>query len=147
MRLRMVVLVAVGLFPAAAQADPVADVIAAAAAECEGFENGRFEAGDAVTEVDLDGEAPIDRIIDTAGFSCSSMASLYCGSGGCALYAVIGERSWQFQAEGWRMIDWDGRPILLVARDGGWCGGTGSQSCYEAVVWSLGDLLTVMPRN
>ncbi|MDX5360911.1 MAG: hypothetical protein LPL00_05855, partial [Alphaproteobacteria bacterium] len=78
-------------------------------------------------------------------FTCTSARSLYCGSGGCMLHAVIGERSWSFQAEGWRMIAWDGRPILLVARDGGWCGGAGSQLCFEAVVWSFGEMLTVMP--
>jgi hypothetical protein len=126
-------------------ADPVADILSAADADCAGFENGVFGPGDAVTEVDLDGMPPVDRVVDTSEFSCSTMASMTCGSGGCTLYAVVGDDTWEFQAEGWRMIDWGGRPILLIARDGGWCGGVGAQLCFEAVTWSNGDILTVMP--
>jgi hypothetical protein len=143
---RSLMLMTLALLPGAALADPVSDILASASADCARFENGVFDPGDSVIDVDLDGEAPTDRVVDTARFSCSSMASFYCGSGGCTIYAVIGDRSWDFQAEGWRMIDWDG-PILLIARDGGWCGGAGSQLCYEAVVWSHGEMLTVMPRN
>lgn len=128
-------------------ANPVDDIFAAAEADCRGLDNGVFEAQDAVTEIDLDDDGELDRIVDTSRFKCSSAASLYCGSGGCDIHAVIGEESWSYQSEGWRMIDWDGRPILLIARDGGWCGGAGAQLCYEAVVWSHGDMLTVMPRN
>ena len=139
-------LVALALaLPGHAAADPVADILAAAAADCAGFEAGTFAPGDAVVEVDLDGQDPIDRLVDSARFTCSSAASMYCGSGGCMLHAVIGTESWDFQAEGWRMTDWNGRPILLVARDGGWCGGAGAQACVEAVTWSGGQMMTVMP--
>jgi hypothetical protein len=131
--------------PGLAAADPVADILAAAAADCAGFENGAFDPNDAVTEIDLDGVAPLDRLVDTGRFSCTSAASLYCGSGGCTLHAVIGDDAWAFQAEGWRRIDWDGRPILLLALDGGWCGGIGAETCFEAVSWSDGRLMTVMP--
>lgn len=126
-------------------ADPVETILAEARQACEGFESGRFDPGDAVTEVDLDGDGTADRVIDESRFACSSAASMYCGTGGCMVHAVIGPDHWSYQAEGWRMIDWDGRPILLIARDGGWCGGAGSQLCYEAVNWSHGDMLTVMP--
>lgn len=133
------------LWPAFASADPVEDILAEARDVCASYENGVFDAGDAVSEADLDGDGMPDRVVDESRFSCTSMASAYCGSGGCMLHAVIGERAWSFQAEGWRMIDWDGRPILLVARDGGWCGGAGAQLCFEAVTWSHGEALTVMP--
>lgn len=122
-------------------------IIEDARASCSSFENGSFDPADAISEVDLDGDGTVDRLVDESRFSCSSARSLYCGSGGCMLHAVIGDQSWRFQAEGWRMIDWHGRPILLVARDGGWCGGAGSQLCYEAVVWSFGEMLTVMPQR
>ena len=132
--------------PAAAQGPAsVADILAEAEAFCASFENGTFEAGGAVQEVDLDGQPPLDTVVDTSEFACSSMASAYCGTGGCALWTVVGDEVTEFQAEGWRMIDWSGRPILLIARDGGWCGGAGSQLCFEAVTWSAGQLLTVMP--
>ena len=128
-----------------AAADPAEDLIADARAACEGFENGVFEVGEAVATVDLDGDGATDRIVDESAFSCSSAASMYCGSGGCMLHAVVGETVASFQAEGWRVIDWGGRPVLLVARDGGWCGGAGAQLCFEAVTWSMGQMLTVMP--
>ncbi|MEE4118459.1 MAG: hypothetical protein V2I65_05545 [Paracoccaceae bacterium] len=135
------------LCAAQAAADPLDDLIAEARASCEGYGNGVFEAGDAVHEVDLDGDGAPDRVVDESAFACSSAASMYCGSGGCMLHAVVGETVASFQAEGWRMIDWDGRPILLVARDGGWCGGAGAQLCFEAVTWSMGQMLTVMPPS
>lgn len=131
--------------PLPALADPVAEILAAATADCAGFEDGVLTVGDAVVPTDLDGAEPLDALIDMGRVTCSSAASLYCGSGGCSLHAVIGEESWEFQAEGWRMIEWDGRPILLIARDGGWCGGAGAQLCFEAVSWSHGMMMTVMP--
>ena len=137
--------VLVTLSPIAANADPVDDILSKARDFCASYENGAFDAGDAVSEVDLDGEDPIDRVVDEGRFSCSSMASAYCGSGGCGLHAIVGDRVWSFQAEDWRMIDWNGRPILLIARDGGWCGGAGAQICFEAVSWSFGEMMTVMP--
>jgi hypothetical protein len=144
---RVIAILALGCLPATALADPVRDILAAAEADCAALENGVFTAGDAAIEVDLDGADPSDRLVDTSRFSCSSAASLYCGPGGCTLHAVIGGQSWSFQAEGWRMIDWDGMPVLLIARDGGWCGGAGAQLCFEAVNWSAGRMMTVMPRT
>lgn len=126
-------------------ADPVTDILDNAKEFCASYEDGRFDPGDAVQSVDLDGDGTADRIVDESAFSCSSMASAYCGSGGCMVHAVIGDRVWDFQAEGWRVVQWDERPILLIARDGGWCGGAGAQVCFEAVVWSAGEMLTVMP--
>ncbi len=144
---RVIAFLALGCLPATALADPVHDILAAAEADCAALGDGVFTADDAVIEVDLDGADPSDRLVDTSRFSCSSAASLYCGSGGCTLHAVIGGQRWSFQAEGWRMIDWDGVPVLLIARDGGWCGGAGAQLCFEAVNWSAGRMMTVMPRT
>ena len=131
-----------------AQAQDTADAVARMVVEARGIcasENGVFNADGAVTEIDLTGDGAPDALVDESLFACSPGASPYCGSGGCTLHAVIDGKSFTFQAEGWRMIDWGGRPILLIARDGGWCGGAGAQGCFEAVVWSHGDMLTVMP--
>lgn len=141
---RLAVLCA-ALLAGPALADPASDILGEAKELCASFEDGSFDAGDAVRRIDLDGDGVADTVIDGSRFSCSSAASMYCGSGGCMVHAVIGDESWSFQAEGWRMIDWDNRPILLIARDGGWCGGAGAQICYEAVVWSHGEKLSVMP--
>ncbi|MEM6942761.1 MAG: hypothetical protein AAF565_03295 [Pseudomonadota bacterium] len=133
------------LVPSATLADPVETILARAKADCAGFENGRFEANDAVTKIDLDGDDAPDILLDESRFTCTSAASMYCGSGGCQLHAIVGDTATSFQAEGWRVIDWNDRPVLLVMRDGYWCGGIGAQSCVEAVVWSQGQRLTVMP--
>jgi hypothetical protein len=129
-----------------AGADPVEDILARAAEDCRAFNAGEFAANDAVVEVDLDGDGPDDALVDESRYTCSSAASMYCGSGGCMLHAVAGGTTSVFQAEGWKIVDWDGRPVLLVARDGGWCGGAGAQLCFEAVAWSDGRMLTVMPE-
>ncbi len=128
-------------------ADTGATIISKARLACESYENGVFDQGKAVSRVDLTGDGISDTVIDEGDFRCSSARSLYCGSGGCSLHAIVNEEVWSFQAEGWRMIDWEGRPILLIARDGGWCGGAGAQVCYEAVVWSHGKMLTVMSQS
>ena len=128
-------------------ADTGATIISKARLACESYENGVFDQGKAVSRIDLTDDGIPDTVIDESDFQCSSAKSLYCGSGGCKLHAIVGDESWSFQAEGWRMIDWEGRPILLIARDGGWCGGAGAQVCYEAVVWSHGKMLTVMPQS
>jgi hypothetical protein len=116
----------------AVQADPVADIIAESEDFCTSLENGTFGAQDAVPPVDHHDEGKMDSIADASRFACSSMASACCGSGGCTLHAVVDDASWSFEAEGWRMIDWDGLPILLIARDGGWCGGAGAQLCFRS---------------
>ncbi len=128
-------------------ADTGATIISKARLACESYENGVFDQGKAVSRVDLTGDGISDTVIDESDFRCSSARSLYCGSGGCTLHAIVDGEVWSFQAEGWRMIDWEGRPILLIARDGGWCGGAGAQVCYEAVVWSHGKMLTVMSQS
>jgi len=121
-------------------AELAGSVITEARKICEGFENGQFDAGSAVQQVDLDGDGKTDTVIDESKFSGASM---YCGSGGCMLHTIVGDKENTFQVEGWRMIDWDGRPILLLARDGGWCGGAGAQLCFQAIYWSMGDMLTM----
>ncbi|MEE4119709.1 MAG: hypothetical protein V2I65_11890 [Paracoccaceae bacterium] len=128
-------------------AEPLDDILARAEAACAGFENGVFDAGTPVTEVDLDGDGTPDRIVDESAFACSSAASMYCGTGGCMLHTIVGDEVRSFQAEGWRLDEWSGHTILLIARDGSWCGGAGAQLCFEAVTWSGGEMLTVMPRQ
>ena len=127
-----------------AQTAGLADtVIAEARKACEGFENGKFDPCDAVQQIDLDGNGTPDTVVDESKFACSSAASMYCGTGGCMLHTIVGNKKRAFQVEGWRMIDGDGRPILLLARDGGWCGGAGAQLCFQAIYWSMGDMLTM----
>jgi|GEM_PF-3394454 len=118
-----------------------------AAADCRSFENGEFNAGEAVTEIELGSQfgTVSAEIVDESKYACSSAASLYCGSGGCMLNLIVDGTVMAWQATGWRLIDWGPDRILLIGRDGGWCGGSGAEVCYEALVWSDDKILTVGP--
>lgn len=118
-----------------------------AAADCRALENGDFEVGEAVKNIELRSQFGVveAELIDESQYACSSAASLYCGTGGCMLNLVIDGAVSAWQATGWRLVDWGPDRILLIGRDGGWCGGAGAEVCYEAVVWSNGSILTVGP--
>lgn len=133
--------------PALAVSPEAQELINRAKEDCNSFENGAFEAGDAVTEIELASQfgAVMAELIDESKYACSSAASMYCGSGGCMLNLVVEGTAYSWQATGWRLIDWGPDTILLIGRDGGWCGGAGAEVCYEAVVWSNDGLLSVGP--
>ncbi len=136
-----------GAIPALAASPEAQRLLDAAAAECSGFENGAFDAGDALSEIELRSQfgSVTAELLDESEYACSSAASLYCGSGGCMLNLIVDGAVQAWQATGWRLIDWGPDTILLIGRDGGWCGGAGAEVCYEALVWSNGAILTVGP--
>ncbi len=123
------------------------NLIDRAAAECRSFENGEFNAGNAVTEIELRSQfGTVEaELIDESEYACSSAASLYCGTGGCMINLVVDGTVRAWQATGWRLLEWGTDRILLIGRDGAWCGGAGAEVCYEALVWSNGRILTVGP--
>jgi hypothetical protein len=121
--------------------------MAEAVADCALFENGNLMVGEESTNsVDLTGDGVPEVILDTEFLRCSTMAGpAYCGSGGCSLFAFVGDETYEWQALGWRVIDWDGAPVLLIGRDGGWCGVSSAGYCFEALNWNGETFLTVMP--
>lgn len=136
-----------GTLPAYAESPDAQRLIDRAAADCRSFENGEFDAGNAVTEIELRSQfgSVQAELIDESEFACSSAVSLYCGTGGCMLNLVVDGTVHAWQATGWKLIEWGPDRLLLIGRDGGWCGGTGAEVCYEALVWSNGRILTVGP--
>ncbi len=127
--------------PAAAQT--VDEVMAEAKADCASFENGVLTVlPDAVTEIELSGAAPAEVLIDWAKFDCSSMASLWGGTGGSTLTILAAGVRTDHLALGWKLVGWD-EPVLLLALHGGECGATGSEACVEALVWGDGRLLSM----
>jgi len=140
---------AASLVPVLAAADPAADkVLAAARADCESFEGRVFAtAPNSVTEADLTGDGIPESIIDEGTFSCTSAASMYCGTGGCGLVVVVDGTPHDFLAKGWRIVEWGEDRILLIAEHGYECGGTNLRRCYEALVWSDGRFATVNPTR
>lgn len=126
-------------FSAATQA-----LIAKAGSDCK-FEQGRFSMQpSAVSRHDLNGDGKSDEIVDTAKFSCSTAASLWGGSGGTYLYAVVDGKSTEFLAHGWRLVDAGRQKVLLLSVHHSECGGGGG-SCFRAYVWSNGEFRTTKP--
>ena len=117
------------------------------AEDCASFENGELLVGEETTNsVDLTGDGEPELILDAEFLRCSTMAMApYCGSGGCSLYAIVGEQVFEWQSLGWRVINWDGEPVLLIGRDGAWCGVSSAGYCFEALYWNGEGFLTVMP--
>ena len=115
--------------------------------DCSLWEEGYLNVGErAVVQVDLTGDGRPETLVDTRYLECSATPlSPYCGSGGCALFAFIEDRVFDWQALGWRVIDWDDEPVLLIGRDGGWCGVSSAGYCFEALNWNGETFLTVMP--
>ena len=134
-------------FPAYAISPLAQDLMDRAAADCSNFESGEFHAGQAVAEIELRSQfGTVEaELVDESEYSCSSAASLYCGTGGCMLNLIVEGQVRAWQATGWQMIDWGPDRVLLIGRDGGWCGGAGAEVCYEALIWSNGKILTVGP--
>jgi hypothetical protein len=131
---------------AAAEDDPrVVALVAKAEAACAEFDGAfRLEDG-AVTSVPVaDGVAV--TVVDEGRFFCSTARSLWCGSGGCMVHLLGEGEALTRQAEGWRTVEWGPVTVILLGRDGGWCGGAGAQVCVEAVVWSGGRFLTLSDR-
>ncbi len=149
MRLLFGALIAVCLGAGSAfAASPEAQkLIDRAAEDCRLFDNGEFDVGGAVTKIELRSQfgTTSAELVDESKYACSSAASLYCGTGGCMLNLIVDGTVRAWQATGWRLIEWGPDRMLLIGRDGGWCGGAGAQVCYEALVWSNGKILTMGP--
>jgi hypothetical protein len=120
------------------------DIVEAARQACTDLDGGEFAASaDAVTRVDLDGDSQADVLIDEAGFACSTSASLFSPSGGAQLHVIVSDRHTVWMAHAWKLVEWGGHTILLLAEHGTRCGGLGYDPCFEAIVWSENGPRTV----
>ncbi|MEM8958755.1 MAG: hypothetical protein AAGC86_13190 [Pseudomonadota bacterium] len=124
--------------PAAAQdlPPPVQAQIDDARADCESFEAGDFSmTPDAVQQRDLTGDGVLDWVVDESHMDCSSAASMFCGTGGCELSLIVGDRVAETLARGWTVVDAFGRTVVLLDIHGALCGGIGPTPCVEALTW------------
>lgn len=121
-----------------ARASQAANTIIEEAREiCRSFDNGVLETGSgAISRVDLTGNGKPDEIVDHGEFSCSTAASLFCGTGGCSMTAIADGQPFEFLTKAWKVAVWDGQPILLLVVHGSECGGDNLRRCYRAEVWS-----------
>lgn len=137
---RFVIAACLALAPLPAVAVTVDEVIAEAEAFCASFENGTVTVGpEVVQSVELTGDDTPETIIDYKGIACSTMASPWGGTGGTTLSVLIDGQRFDHLAYGWTVVDFDG-PVLLLSQHGVNCGGTGSDRCVQALVWTAGKL-------
>jgi hypothetical protein len=115
--------------------------------DCSSFENGVLATTrKAIPRIDLTGDGIPDTIIDSHEFRCSTSASMYCGTGGCSLWVIVGDTSYPYMAKGWKIVEWANSKILLLEVHGSECGGTNLRKCIRAEVWSDGGFYSVGDR-
>jgi hypothetical protein len=138
--IRLTLAACLALAPLPTLAVTAEEVLAEATAFCAGFENGTITVGpDVVQSVDLTGDINPETVIDYKGIACSTMASAWGGTGGTTLSILIEGQRFDHLAYGWKVVDFDG-PVLLLSQHGVNCGGTGSDRCVQALVWTAGKL-------
>lgn len=105
---------------------------------CSDFEDGQFAMeGGSILRVDLDGDLNSDWVLNEAGFSCSSAASLYCGTGGCMSHFAIDSSSdvHSMLNRGWNAKTLGPHVVVLADVHGSQCGGINPTPCVSASVW------------
>ncbi len=103
---------------------------------CTEFDEGQFgiEWG-AVERVDLDGDLNPDWVLNESGFSCSSAASLYCGTGGCMSHFLVQDQVHSFLNQGWAIVGFGDHRVVLTDVHGSACDGINPTPCVTASVW------------
>ena len=110
--------------------------VEAAQQACSDLDNGQFvvEFG-AVHRVDLDGDIYRDWVLDEEGFACSSVPSMYCGTGGCVSHFLIGDHVNSLLNQGWDMAQIGPHMVLLANVHYSQCGGISPSPCVVASIW------------
>lgn len=120
------------------QSPSAAAIVQNAKQECASFEDGEFKTTEnAISLHDFTGDGQPEEIVDASQFSCSTSASMWGGSGGTFLWVIVDGKSYEFIANKWKTIDFDGQAVLLLAVHSSDCSDTVGP-CYRALVWSDG---------
>jgi len=119
---------------------PLVEKVTAARETCASFDGGEFalEWG-AVTRTDLDGDLYPDWALDESGFSCSTAASIYCGTGGCVSHFLVGDVLTSLRNRGWTVATIGRDRVLLTDVHGSRCGGINPTPCFLAHAWDAED--------
>ena len=142
MRLVFLIIVLITLIPGFALADKLptssAEIIERAKNECNGLDNGEFHSTDkAVVRYDFTGNGKPEELVDGAQFSCSTAMTLWGGSGGTFLWVLAPDKTYEFLAHRWRVVDVYGQNVLLLAVHSSQCSDEVGP-CYRAFVWQDG---------
>jgi hypothetical protein len=136
--------IAMALTGTARAETPEQKVFEQAREQCRSFENGVMTTtGKEVRHMDVTGDGVPDTIIDSFEFRCKPAASMFCGTGGCQLWVIVGDTIHEFRSKGWDVVKWANLTVLLLQVHGSECGGTNLRSCVRAEVWSEGDFHSV----
>ncbi|PRY20471.1 hypothetical protein CLV78_11370 [Aliiruegeria haliotis] len=115
---------------------PLQEKVEAAQQACAEFDNGAFYLEwEAVDRVDLDGDLYPDWVLNERGFSCSTAASLYCGTGGCMSHFLVEDVLSSLLNQGWGLADLGPNKVLLADVHGSQCGGINPTPCMTASTW------------
>jgi hypothetical protein len=113
-------------------------IISEARSGCEVMDGELSLADEAVLDIDLTGDGKPETLIDTSNFSCSTSASMFCGTGGCSIYVLAQGRTFRWLARGWKVVEWGPYLVVLLDRHGSDCGGDNTRNCVEALTWTDG---------
>lgn len=121
---------------------PLLEKVEAAQQACSDLNNGQFavEFG-AVHRVDLDGDIYPDWVLDEEGFACSSVPSMYCGTGGCVSHFLIGDHVNSLLNQGWDMTQIGPNRVLFANVHYSQCGGISPSPCVVASVWDDAEMM------
>lgn len=106
--------------------------------DCNSFENGDFHSAEyAITLYDITGDGRPEEFVDASQFSCSTALTLWGGTGGTFLWVIVEGKEYEFLAHKWRLVDFDGQQVLLLAVHSSQCSDDVGP-CYRALVWQEG---------
>lgn len=127
--------------------EPPDRIIAEARSDCASLDGEFSLLGEAVVEIDLTGDNKPETLLDASRFSCSTSASLFCGTGGCSISVLVDGQTYQWLSRGWKVVEWEPHIVLLLDRHGSDCGGNNMRSCVEALTWTEGGFSTVRKQQ
>jgi hypothetical protein len=139
---RFLIILGLSLLPFPALAS-VETILADGAAMCAEQDNGLFSSEGAVRSLDVTGDGQPETLVDTALFTCTTAASLFGGSGGSMIHVIVGDVQSDYLVQGYELLNWGGRTILLLALHGTNCNGIGADPCFEALVWNGDRFMSV----
>jgi hypothetical protein len=116
--LRPFAIIALGIaLPAAAQDAAWPPQLVSIIDEARRYCDGEFSTGpEALVQRDLNGDGTPDWVLASAGFRCSTAASLYCGTGGCGVDTLIDGTLSGLLLHSWDTVT-DGGTTYLTAPD------------------------------